>query len=504
MSDPASATTVTRSTLKDKIETALRAILKKVFLTCSISLAVAFIAYLALSRWPLLWSATGSKLLSAIVWIISAAAAMVSIAALVEKRLSKAESGLLTLAVFATVLTAASRLISPTFHLTSEDFQGIRILATDTLSASPNTQSQDARIAKGIELSETDPIRLAQGKLALGKFSEAISLFDEAARESADELAEAHFYKARALWAMSQKDPNLYANALEEANLSLGFRPMYSPALVIKCISLRHLKKFDDALRACNDAVTADKTNEGAWNARGGTLIALGDHDGVLGRHYYDEALADLDIGLEVRGDIPQMWSNKALALHRLGRDAEALAAVNKALEFAPTFSDALLNKGTILKKLNRFPEAVEIYRELTKRNPLDAEAWNNLGDAADSEGNHQEALEAYVTSLQIDPDQPIALFNKGEVLNEMCARSGPCRSSEAVQALQGARKAMQNDPEVDYELAFALTEAGRHKEALGIISEALRLDPKYAAARSLKQAILHNSGPALDTNPPV
>jgi tetratricopeptide (TPR) repeat protein/uncharacterized membrane protein YidH (DUF202 family) len=460
---------------------------KSFFTAFTIAIIVAMFAFFFLTRWRFLWSPTGTTVLSAVTWVITAAAAFGALLGwLVNLRAQR--RGLPSPSsnrwiVVNVILTIVTRILQPTPTISPDDFSQLKFVITNTDQRSPDVSPDVVRIAKGVELSETDPLKLAQGKLALKNFPAAIALFDKAMEDPQKTLADAHFYKARALWAMGK-----YDDALDEANRSLSFRPMFSPALVIKGASLRHLRRFDEALSASSDAVNADPHNESAWSTKGGVLIELGDFEGKKGRHRYEEALSAFEIGIKVRSDFPQLWNNKSIALHRLGRDQEALAAVNEALRLAPEYNDALLNKGTYLKRLNRLGEAVELYRQLTVRNPSDAEAWNNLGDAKEHNGDLPGALIDYDTAVTLKPDFPDALFNKGGGLAELG------RYDESIAPLQRACELRPSDYEAEYMLAYSLNKLGRKKEALSALAVALKVEPGYKDATSLRRGIIGHS----------
>ena len=460
---------------------------KSFFTAFTIAIVVAMFAFFLLTRWRFLWSPTGTTVLSAVTWVITAAAAFGALlgwlANIRAQRHGLPSPSNNRWIVVNIILTIVTRILQPTPTISPDDFSQLKFVITNTDQRSPDVSPDVARIAKGVELSETDPLKLAEGKLALKNFPAAIALFDKAMEDPQKILADAHFYKARALWAMEN-----YTDAAKEADLSLSLRPMFSPALVVKSASLRHLRRFDDALSAANDAVNADPHNEGAWNAKGGALIALGDFEGDAGRHRYEEALAAFEVGIKVRPDFPQLWNNKSIALHRLGSDKEALEAINEALRLAPEYSDALLNKGTYLKKLNRLDEAVQLYSQLTVRNPSDAEAWNNLGDAKEHNGDLPGALIDYDTAVTLNPNYADALVNQGGGFAELG------RYDEAIAPLQRACELRLSDYEAEYLLAYSFNKLGRRKEALSAIAKALKVKPDYKQAISLRQQIVGHS----------
>jgi tetratricopeptide (TPR) repeat protein len=402
------------------------------------------------------------------------------------------------LGIVGLVVVLGGRLLTPFPVSPPKDISGVKATIINTDRPAVTISPENAKTAHQILKSRPDPEQIAEGELALSSYSAAIDHLGPVEGSLEDHLADIHFYKARALWALAQSDialPNheIFKKVLQEADLSLNFRPTYSPALVIKCVALRDTGQIDEALTVCDDAVGADRSNVGAWTAKGAALIYKGDSDHGHARHFYEEALADLEIGISTRST-RELWANKALALEGLGRDEEALQAIRHALNISPDFTNALVAEGTILKRLNRLPEAVEIYREIANLHPSDAEVWNNLGDATEMNEDLQGALIYFDKALRLKPDLGAALFNKGEVLDRLS------RYEEAIPPLQEECTRDSQDAEARYELAFALFKIGKTAEAESLIADALRLNPRYPAPRMLRNAIRNHRVATLDS----
>ena len=64
------------------------------------------------------------------------------------------------------------------------------------------------------------------------------------------------------------------------------------------------------------------------------------------------------------------MLTNRAVALHALGRYEEALQGVENALAIEPRLANAHLTRGHILAKLDRHDEATESYERARSLDP--------------------------------------------------------------------------------------------------------------------------------------
>ena len=478
---------------------ALSHLSNRILLALTISIGTAVLAVYLVAISPISWTPVGIAILSVLLWTLKFAGVVSSTIAFLARKRNPQISEAFTIAGLFIAFIANG---IPTFPaIPPNDISKVEMSIANTDSPSINLSKDEARVAKGMTLPQVDEEVVGEGELALSRFPDAINHFSDAERILEDKLANVHFYKARAFWGLAESNlalPNdgLVDKALLEANLSLGFRPMYSPALVIKCVCLRDQNRLEEARHACDDAVDADKNNQGAWNALGGTLITQGDQKDLNPRPYYEMALADLNQGIKLHGT-RELWTNRAMALESLGQYPEALQAVEKALDMSPDFSNALLEKGVILKKSRKWPEAIATYHKITDLNPSDAEAWNNLGIVSEKKGLYDEALIYFDQALRLKPALSEALFSKGQLLNVRH------RYGEAIEPLQSECKLRPRDAEARYQLAFALYEGKRRSEALSKVSEALHIRPHYRAALSLQQGIRDGSEVVLDRSEP-
>lgn len=105
---------------------------------------------------------------------------------------------------------------------------------------------------------------------------------------------------------------------------------------------------------------------------------------------------------------------------------------------------------GCDLAAVGRLEEARVLFEGMIEMNQQDAAAHAALGTVYQKQGRLKDAMEAYVTALGIDPTQPIALANRGELRLRQNDRGG----------VEDLRAATRNDP-------TGITVAGRRARAL-------------------------------------
>jgi Flp pilus assembly protein TadD len=90
---------------------------------------------------------------------------------------------------------------------------------------------------------------------------------------------------------------------------------------------------------------------------------------------------------------------------------------------------------GVELAAAGRLREAALIFEAMVEMNPRDAGAHAALGTVYQKLERAEDAVRAYGTALALDPDHPVALGNRGELLLRMGRREGFGDVAAAVQS---------------------------------------------------------------------
>jgi len=154
---------------------------------------------------------------------------------------------------------------------------------------------------------------------------------------------------------------------------------------------------------------------------------------GQLGK--YEEAIKAYDEALKINPQLVEAWNNKGAALSDIGRNDDAIKAIDQALKINPQYAGAWYNKGGALYDLGRNQEAIKAYDQALKINPQYADAWINKGIALDELKRYEEAIKAFDEALKINPQNAIAWNNKGIILKNLG------RNDEAKKAFDEAQK---------------------------------------------------------------
>ncbi|HWQ63145.1 MAG TPA: tetratricopeptide repeat protein [Methanospirillum sp.] len=152
--------------------------------------------------------------------------------------------------------------------------------------------------------------------------------------------------------------------AASSFNQTVALNSTNSPGWNAYAISLNDLKKYDEALKAVEQAISIDKVPEYYYN-KGAILRNMNQTEEAI--KAYDEAIAldpqprvymskgmaqmklgqddkaveSFDAGLKLDETLAVLWYNKAGALYNLGKYDDAMTAVNKALELDSSYEVA-------------------------------------------------------------------------------------------------------------------------------------------------------------------
>ncbi|MBP2316464.1 tetratricopeptide repeat protein [Azospirillum soli] len=205
-----------------------------------------------------------------------------------------------------------------------------------------------------------------------------------------------------------------------------------------------------------------------------GVLAHQTGHDAEAAR-LIAEAIARAN---EKGGGKAEHHANLGLALHGLGRVAEAEAAYRRALALKEDYPEAQNSLGSALQDLGRLDEAIAHYRRALELRGAYPEALVNLGTALHAQDRLEEAEASLRAALALDPADPLAHTDLGVVLKE----AG--RLDEAEAAHTEALRLAPGDPETLVNLGLLREAQGRPVEAEACYREALRSDPGFALAR--------------------
>ena len=171
--------------------------------------------------------------------------------------------------------------------------------------------------------------------------------------------------------------------------------------------ALLALRRWPDAQRLAQEALSADPGSEKGHALLSRALVEQGD---------YDEALAAAEAGLSANPSSEWLHRLRSLALFWARRYDAALLAADEAIRLLPTLGAGHSLRAMALKGLGRASAARSAAERAVALSPDSAEFRAGLGDTWLDE-DPATAERYYRESLAIDPEQPLVLNNLGVAL---------------------------------------------------------------------------------------
>jgi len=168
------------------------------------------------------------------------------------------------------------------------------------------------------------------------------------------------------------------------------------------------------------------------------------------------------------------------VAACQMGDGATGIERMRRAIALRPAVADYHFNLGNALKDLGSFDDAAAAYRRAVQLRPLYVEALSNLGAALKQLGRTAEAGESFRQAVRLRPTHADAQLGIGAVELEQG------HLAEAAAAFQQAIALRPRDAEAQYGLAAAYCGQDRLAEAADALGKALALAPAHAEALNL------------------
>jgi tetratricopeptide (TPR) repeat protein len=185
----------------------------------------------------------------------------------------------------------------------------------------------------------------------------------------------------------------------------------------------------------------------------------------------FADAIALFERLLANNPNMQDVWAFYAMSLQKAGRHEDSADAYEKALKLSGGSPQLALATGTKLMELHRFAEARSHAELAVKKFP--ERSYDLLTQIALEEGNEEEALR--VMRRAIAENQASETLRRQMALT-LSRRGQP---NEAVALLQPL--AETGEAPTLNALAIALSDSGRHAEAVTVLQRALQKDPKNA-----------------------
>jgi superkiller protein 3 len=360
---------------------------------------------------------------------------------------------------------------------------------------------------------------------ATESWKKALQLYNDTLRKNPKDV-DAWRGKGRAFTMLALADTSGLREAYRESELNayeqgLRIAPQNSTLLYFKGSALYELKRYDEAITACDQALKIGFDPSQPWMADGASHLK-GLAESALGKkndsvQSYQEALKGSDEAIKKANspqNLSEAWAEKGMMLEEqgnynesvkafdnatnansknemawkfkgfmlanwMGRYQEGLAALDKALEIRPA-ADVWEAKARVFNELGKYRDAIAASDKARALNQNLTTAWRGKGFALFGLGKYQAALDAYARDQNTDDET--LWTGRGFALANLN------RSGESIAAfnksLNISETALQEDNKSAHAWFWkgeALRGLGRYQKALDAYNRSLEIGPDKA-----------------------
>jgi tetratricopeptide (TPR) repeat protein len=180
--------------------------------------------------------------------------------------------------------------------------------------------------------------------------------------------------------------------------------PNNSKALVVRAHMLHAYGHNTNAMEEINLYVKHNPEKKGGWILRASIYEDIDQHE---------EAIKDLLKAKKIDPEDPLIFTNLGKNLMDLGYYDEALQNINIALELDSNYVDALNGRANIHLIHNRYSDALKDLDKSIELKPSDPEVYNNRGFVKNQLKDKHGAVKDYTKAIGLDPDLIKAYENR-------------------------------------------------------------------------------------------
>jgi len=189
-----------------------------------------------------------------------------------------------------------------------------------------------------------------------------------------------------------------------------------------------------------------------------------------LDNRNYNAAIADFTKAIELDNYYAEAYYNRGLAYYRKQNYDAAMVDYDRALDFVPRLVDVFAARAWLKLEQGNVPGSLADFDAAIRANAI---SYENVIEALKTQGKLEAAEDFYRAALRGAPDDSDLLNHLGYFLVEV-DKSLP----EALQLIQRAVSARQDNPIFLHSLGWTYFKLGRYDEAQRYLRESVERDP--------------------------
>lgn len=338
-------------------------------------------------------------------------------------------------------------------------------------------QMFDTQLSIGLTPDLDQMVRVPPILMKLNQHQQAVNAWGQ--------VLEAHPSSAevKANYAVTLQQLGLFAEAVSLYEQALAQNPDLEPVYSNMAMALRELGEEGRAGEVMQK-LEARRAAAGTPNKQTySDLQEIGLDQ--LNRGEYQAAEASFLRALSMEGgDNYAVHYNLGLVYFFTRQWDKALASYEKSLQHNPNFSHTYHGIGNVYETNRMYDKALEYFEKTISLDPRAADTYFNIGTVYQQMRQHDKAVEYLSKAGELSPESSGAYINMGVSLKALG------RVSEAIDAYYKAVKTNPL-PQAFGNLASALHEIGRDREAVEVARQGVALDGNYAHGYNILGTLL-------------
>ncbi|OYX23788.1 MAG: hypothetical protein B7Z16_01760 [Algoriphagus sp. 32-45-6] len=202
-----------------------------------------------------------------------------------------------------------------------------------------------------------------------------------------------------------------FDRALTDFKAILDQNPDHQPALLSRGDLFFRTGRYELAIGDWTDylSLVSEEKKHLAFGRIGGAYLELKMYDEAAG--FYDEAIA-------LQDDVPDYFTQKGIALSRVGENTQAIEAFERALSLDPDNSQALTGLATVLNGSDE--ELLRQIEETIADSSANSQTFKQRGFFRMNNQDEAGALEDFTKAIEADSEDPENYYYRGVIFSRM------------------------------------------------------------------------------------
>jgi tetratricopeptide (TPR) repeat protein len=257
-------------------------------------------------------------------------------------------------------------------------------------------------------------------------------------------------------------DQKNYDGAIQELTEAIKLDPKLAEAYVYRSRSYNSKNDYDQGLSDANKAIQLNPKLALGYFARGRAYD---------GKNDIDYAITDYTEAIRLDPKFATAYVNRGLIFYTKNDYDRAITDYTEAIRIDPKFVNAYINRGNVYNNIKKdYNRAIADYTEAIRIDSKNTIAYGNRGISYGNKKEYDRAIADYEEALRIDPNLS---YLRDNLAFAKLATSNWTVSSQSSTGTAQTR----------YDNGINLFSQNDYDGAIRELSEAIRIDPKFAMA---------------------